>query len=62
MEEKKRVIYGAGGVSVCIFLWRIIFGIRNMFMGLSEVMANYDFFFFFALSSAIVTFTISCFF
>lgn len=45
---------GAGGVLVCILLWRIMFGIANTFVGLSEGMAKYGFL---ALSSAIVAFT-----
>ncbi|KAJ8431488.1 hypothetical protein Cgig2_032259 [Carnegiea gigantea] len=45
---------GAGGVLVCILLWRVMFGIANTFVGLSEGMAKYGFL---ALSSAIVAFT-----
>lgn len=44
---------GAGGVLVCIVLWRIMFGIANTFVGLSEGMAKYGFL---ALSSAMVAF------
>ncbi|XP_013599548.1 PREDICTED: uncharacterized protein LOC106307209 isoform X3 [Brassica oleracea var. oleracea] len=44
---------GAGGVFVCIFLWRIMFGIASTFVGLSEGMAKYGFL---VLSSAIVAF------
>ncbi|CAO2816076.1 unnamed protein product [Amaranthus hypochondriacus] len=44
---------GAGGVLVCIMLWRIMFGIANTFVGLSEGMAKYGFL---ALSSAMVAF------
>ncbi|XP_021752317.1 uncharacterized protein LOC110717838 [Chenopodium quinoa] len=44
---------GAGGVFVCIVLWRIMFGIANTFVGLSEGMAKYGFL---ALSSAMVAF------
>ena len=47
---------GAGGVFVCIFLWRIMFGIASTFVGLSEGMAKYGFL---ALSSAIVAFAVS---
>lgn len=47
------VLFGAGGVMVCILLWRIMFGIANTFVGLSEGMAKYGFL---ALSSAIVAF------
>ncbi|KAL9229526.1 hypothetical protein vseg_004984 [Gypsophila vaccaria] len=47
------LIVGAGGVIVCIMLWRIMFGIANTFVGLSEGMAKYGFL---ALSSAMVTF------
>ncbi|XP_013599547.1 PREDICTED: uncharacterized protein LOC106307209 isoform X2 [Brassica oleracea var. oleracea] len=46
---------GAGGVFVCIFLWRIMFGIASTFVGLSEGMAKYGFL---VLSSAIVAFAI----
>jgi len=49
-------VVGAGGVLVCILLWRIMFGIANTFVGLSEGMAKYGFL---ALSSAIVAFTVS---
>ncbi|XP_073017692.1 uncharacterized protein [Primulina eburnea] len=48
------VILGAGGLVVCILLWRVLFGIANMFIGFSEGMAKYGFL---ALSSAIVAFT-----
>lgn len=47
------VLMGAGGVMVCILLWRIMFGIANTFVGLSEGFAKYGFL---ALSSAIVAF------
>ncbi|KAG5035999.1 hypothetical protein GLYMA_04G223900v4 [Glycine max] len=47
-------LWGAGGVVLCAFLWRILFGIANLFVGLSEGMAKYGFL---ALSSAIVAFT-----
>ncbi|KAK3022369.1 hypothetical protein RJ639_047343 [Escallonia herrerae] len=47
------VMLGAGGVLVCILLWRILFGIANTFVGLSEGMAKYGFL---ALSTAIVAF------
>ncbi|KAJ9539859.1 hypothetical protein OSB04_026365 [Centaurea solstitialis] len=47
------VLIGAGGVFVCILLWRIMFGIANTFIGLSEGIAKYGFL---ALSSAIVAF------
>ncbi|KAK1421371.1 hypothetical protein QVD17_23654 [Tagetes erecta] len=48
------VLVGAGGVIVCILLWRIMFGIANTFIGLSEGMAKYGFL---ALSTAIVAFS-----
>ncbi|PSS34402.1 Mitochondrial import inner membrane translocase subunit Tim21 like [Actinidia chinensis var. chinensis] len=38
---------------VCILLWRLLFGIANIFVGFSEGMAKYGFL---ALSSAIVAF------
>ncbi|KAF6143013.1 hypothetical protein GIB67_041081 [Kingdonia uniflora] len=46
------VVVGALGVGVCIMLWRIMFGIANTFVGLSEGMAKYGFL---ALSTALVT-------
>ncbi|GAB2288050.1 hypothetical protein Dimus_022395 [Dionaea muscipula] len=46
-------VVGAGGLASCILLWRIMFGIANTFVGLSEGMAKYGFL---ALSSAIVAF------
>ena len=49
-------LLGAGGVVVCGVLWKIMFGIANAFIGLSEGMAKYGFL---ALSSAIVTFAVS---
>lgn len=49
-------LLGAGGVMVCILLWRIMFGIANAFVGISEGLAKYGFL---ALSSAIVAFTVS---
>ncbi|KAJ0551628.1 hypothetical protein HanHA300_Chr07g0259291 [Helianthus annuus] len=48
------VLVGAGGVLVCILLWRVMFGIANTFIGLSEGMAKYGFL---ALSSAVVAFS-----
>lgn len=51
------VLIGAGGVVVCIMLWRVLFGIANTFVGLSEGMAKYGFL---ALSTAIVAFAVSC--
>ncbi|XP_050209623.1 uncharacterized protein LOC126660263 [Mercurialis annua] len=52
---KRNVLFlvGAGGVVMCGLLWRIMFGIANTFVGLSEGMAKYGFL---ALSSAIVAF------
>ncbi|KAD5961533.1 hypothetical protein R6Q59_014306 [Mikania micrantha] len=48
------VLVGAAGVFVCVLLWRIMFGIANTFIGLSEGMAKYGFL---ALSTAIVAFS-----
>ncbi|KAF3782729.1 hypothetical protein EJ110_NYTH24452 [Nymphaea thermarum] len=48
------VLVGAVGVGLCLLLWRIMFGVANMFVGLSEGMAKYGFL---ALASAIVAFT-----
>ncbi|XP_055960177.1 uncharacterized protein LOC130014986 [Mercurialis annua] len=55
---KRNVLFlvGAGGVVMCGLLWRIMFGIANTFVGLSEGMAKYGFL---ALSSAIVAFALS---
>ncbi|XP_038890647.1 uncharacterized protein LOC120080153 [Benincasa hispida] len=47
------VLLGFGAALVCALLWRIMFGIANTFVGLSEGMAKYGFL---ALSSAIVAF------
>lgn len=55
-KKNNLVVFGAGAVFVCIFLWRIMFGIANTFVGLSEGMAKYGFL---ALSSAIVAFAVS---
>ncbi|GFY84439.1 hypothetical protein Acr_03g0012130 [Actinidia rufa] len=52
-KRNNLVLVGAGGVMVCILLWRVMFGIANTFVGLSEGMAKYGFL---ALSSAIVAF------
>ncbi|GMI70220.1 AtTim21-like 1 [Hibiscus trionum] len=46
-------LFGVGGVFLCALLWRIMFGIANTFVGLSEGMAKYGFL---ALSTAIVSF------
>ncbi|XWS56915.1 hypothetical protein CRYUN_Cryun09bG0126700 [Craigia yunnanensis] len=46
-------LFGVGGVLLCALLWRIMFGIANTFVGLSEGMAKYGFL---ALSTAIVSF------
>ena len=51
-------LLGVAGVLVCTLLWRIMFGIANTFVGLSEGMAKYGFL---ALSSAIVAFAVSSF-
>lgn len=53
-KRNSLVLIGAGGVVVCILLWRVMFGIANTFIGLSEGMAKYGFL---ALSTAIVAFT-----
>lgn len=50
------VLLGFGAALVCALLWRIMFGIANTFVGLSEGMAKYGFL---ALSSAIVAFAVS---
>lgn len=51
-------LLGAAGLVVCALLWRLMFGIANTFIGLSEGMAKYGFL---ALSSAIVAFAVSSF-
>ncbi|KAH7840661.1 hypothetical protein Vadar_019885 [Vaccinium darrowii] len=53
-KRNSLVLLGAVGVMVYILLWRILFGIANTFIGLSEGMAKYGFL---ALSSAIVAFS-----
>ncbi|KAI5670350.1 hypothetical protein M9H77_10714 [Catharanthus roseus] len=52
-KRNSLVLVGAGGVFVCILLWRVMFGIANTFVGLSEGMAKYGFL---ALSTALVAF------
>ncbi|XP_071707937.1 uncharacterized protein [Rutidosis leptorrhynchoides] len=52
-RRNSMVLLGAGGVFVCILLWRVMFGVANTFIGLSEGMSKYGFL---ALSSAIVAF------
>lgn len=52
-KRNSLVLVGAVGLGVCILLWRIMFGIANTFVGLSEGMAKYGFL---ALSTAIVSF------
>ena len=51
-------LFGAAGVVLCAILWRIMFGIANTFVVLSEGMAKYGFL---SLSAAIVAFTVSSF-
>lgn len=47
-------ILGAGGLVLCIALWRMMFGIATTFVGISEGMAKYGFL---ALAASIVAFT-----
>lgn len=47
------VLVGLLGVGLCIFLWRLMFGIASTFVGLSEGIAKYGFL---ALATAIVAF------
>ncbi|XP_044974905.1 uncharacterized protein LOC123442822 [Hordeum vulgare subsp. vulgare] len=47
------LLVGAGGVIICIALWRVMFGIASTFVGLSEGMAKYGFL---ALATAMVAF------
>ncbi|KAG7999254.1 hypothetical protein I3843_01G299500 [Carya illinoinensis] len=58
LRRNSLILIGAGGLLVCALLWRIMFGIANTFVGLSEGMAKYGFL---ALSSAIVAFAVSSF-
>ncbi|CAL1392686.1 unnamed protein product [Linum trigynum] len=46
-------LFGVGAVVLCALLWRVMFGIANTFVHLSEGMAKYGFL---ALSAAIVAF------
>jgi hypothetical protein len=57
-KRNQLFLFGAAGVVFCAVLWRILFGIANTFVVLSEGMAKYGFL---ALSSAIVAFTVSSF-
>nr|GMC59237.1 Extensin like [Ipomoea batatas]GMC65716.1 Extensin like [Ipomoea batatas] len=52
-KRNSLVLFGGVGVMVCILLWKLLFGIANTFIGLSEGMAKYGFL---ALSTAIVAF------
>lgn len=47
------VLVGAGGVVICIALWRVMFGVASTFVGLSEGMAKYGFL---AMAAAMVSF------
>lgn len=49
-------LLGTGGVLLCALLWRMMFGIANSVVGISEGLAKYGFL---ALSSAIVAFAVS---
>ncbi|XP_077239282.1 uncharacterized protein LOC143880299 [Tasmannia lanceolata] len=53
VRRNSLVLMGAGGVVVCILLWRLMFGVANTFIGLSQGMAKYGFL---AFASAIVAF------
>lgn len=57
-KRNQLFMFGAAGVILCALLWRMLFGIANTFVALSEGMAKYGFL---ALSSAIVAFTVSSF-
>ncbi|RAL52279.1 unnamed protein product [Cuscuta campestris] len=52
-KRNSLVLFGAFGVLICVLLWRVLFGVANTFVGLSEGMAKYGFL---ALSTAIVAF------
>ncbi|KAM0953836.1 putative tim21 IMS domain superfamily protein [Dioscorea sansibarensis] len=48
------ILVGAGAATLCIVLWRIMFGVASTFVGLSEGMAKYGFL---ALATAMVAFS-----
>ncbi|KAJ6744607.1 IMPORT INNER MEMBRANE TRANSLOCASE SUBUNIT [Salix purpurea] len=54
LKRNSLFLIGAGGVIICALLWRLMFGIANTFVSLSEGMAKYGFL---ALSSAMVAFS-----
>ncbi|GER50869.1 mitochondrial import inner membrane translocase [Striga asiatica] len=47
-------VAGAGGLVVCVVLWRVLFGVADVIVGFSEGMAEFGFL---ALSSAVVVFS-----
>jgi hypothetical protein len=50
------IVVGAGAVVLCILLWRLMFGIADMTIGISEGLAKYGFL---ALATAMVSFAVS---
>lgn len=50
------IVVGAGAVVVCILLWRLMFGIADMTVGISEGLAKYGFL---ALATAMVSFAVN---
>ncbi|KAJ3686681.1 hypothetical protein LUZ61_015845 [Rhynchospora tenuis] len=49
------IVVGAGALLVCMLLWRVMFGIADMTVGISEGLAKYGFL---ALATAMVSFAI----
>lgn len=58
LERNSWALVGAGGVGLCLLLWRIMFGIAN-FIGISQGTAKYGSL---AMAAATVAFTVSFFF
>jgi hypothetical protein len=50
------IVVGAGAVVLCILLWRLMFGIADMTIGISEGLGKYGFF---VLATAMVSFAVS---
>ncbi|CAN8287057.1 unnamed protein product [Cochlearia groenlandica] len=42
-KKNSRVLFGVVGVFVCILFWRVMFGVANTFVGLSEGKGKYGF-------------------
>ncbi|XP_078177083.1 uncharacterized protein LOC144571608 [Carex rostrata] len=54
-KKNYMVVVGAGAIVLCILLWRLMFGIADMTIGISEGLAKYGFL---ALATAMVSFAI----